>query len=119
LPHPGSMLSRQAQWGDIVVPHPCLFHTLVAPLAALPQPWFHLGVKLVLATWLAGVVLVAAMLATAAAGASAGAWTAGLASSLVPSYQLLGLGHLMTILGCFALSVALGRVVLRLDRLPE
>ena len=119
LPHPGSMLSRQAQWGDIVVPHPCLFHTLVAPLAALPQPWFHLGVKLVLATWLAGVVLVAAMLATAAAGASAGAWTAVLAASLVPSYQLLGLGHLMTILGCFALSLALGFLVLRLDRLPE
>jgi hypothetical protein len=119
LPFPGSMLSRQAQWGDIIVPHPALFHTLVAPLAALPPPWFHLGVKLVLALWLAAIVLVAAMLATAAGGASAGAWTAVLAAGLVPSYQLLGLGHLMTILGCFAMALALGFLVLRFDRLRQ
>ena len=66
LPYPGSMLSQQAQWGDIIVPHPALFHTLVAPLAALPDAWFVLAVKLVLAMWLAGIVLVAATLATAA-----------------------------------------------------
>ena len=117
LPFPGSMLSRQAQWGDIVVPHPALFHTLASPLAALPEPWFALGVKLLLAAWLAGIVLVAATLATAAGGASAGAWTGVLAAGLVPSYQLLGLGHLMTILGCFAMAAAMGYLILRLDRL--
>jgi hypothetical protein len=119
LPFPGSMLSRQAQWGDIIVPHPALFHTLVAPLAALPPPWFHLGVKLVLALWLAAIVLVAAMLATAAEGPLAGAWTAVLAAGLVPSFQLLGLGHLMTILGCFAMALAMGFLILRFDRLRE
>ena len=119
LPYPGSMLSRQAQWGDIVVPHPALFHTLVSPLAALPEPWFTLGVKLVLAAWLAGIVLVAATLATAAGGASAGAWTGVLAAGLVPFYQLLGLGHLMTILGCFAMAAAMGFLILRLDRLRQ
>jgi hypothetical protein len=119
LPYPGSMLSRQAQWGDIIVPHPALFHTLVAPLAALPEPWFHLGVKLVLAAWLAGIVLVAATVATAAGGPSAGAWTGVLAAGLVPFYQLLGLGHLMTILGCFAMAVAMGHLILRVDRLPQ
>jgi hypothetical protein len=119
LPFPGSMLSRQAQWGDIVVPHPALFHTLVAPLAALPPPWFHLGVKLLLALWLAAIVLVAATLATAAGGASAGAWTAVLAAGLMPSFQLLGLGHLMTILGCFAMALAMGFLIVRFDRLRE
>jgi hypothetical protein len=119
LPYPGSMLSRQAQWGDIIVPHPALFHTLVAPLAALPVAWFALAVKLVLAMWLAGIVLVAAMLATAAGGPSAGAWTAALAAGLVPFYQLLGLGHLMTILGCFAMAAAMGYLILRFDRLPQ
>jgi hypothetical protein len=113
------MLSRQAQWGDIVVPHPALFHTLVAPLAALPPPWFHLGVKLLLALWLAAIVLVAATLATAAGGASAGAWTAVLAAGLMPSFQLLGLGHLMTILGCFAMALAMGFLIVRFDRLRE
>src|SRR5207249_3237277 len=80
LPYPGSMLSRQAQWGDIIVPHPALFHTLVAPLAALPDAWFALAVKLVLAVWLAGIVLVAATLATSAARALA---AAGLAAAVV------------------------------------
>ena len=119
LPYPGSMLSRQAQWGDIIVPHPALFHTLVAPLAALPDPWFALGVKLVLAVWLAGIVLVAAALATAAGGPSAGAWTGVLAAGLVPFYQLLGLGHLMTILGCLTMAAAMGYLILRLDRLRQ
>ena len=119
LPYPGSMLSRQAQWGDIIVPHPALFHTLVAPLAALPDAWFALAVKLVLAMWLAGMVLVAAVLATAAGGPSAGAWTGVLAAGLVPFYQLLGLGHLMTILGCFAMAAAMGCLILRFARLQQ
>lgn len=119
LPYPGSMLSRQAQWGDIIVPHPALFHTLVAPLAALPDAWFALAVKLVLAMWLAGIVLGAATLATAAGGPSAGAWTGVLAAGLVPFYQLLGLGHLMTILGCFAMAAAMGYLILRFDRLQQ
>jgi len=119
LPYPGSMLSQQAQWGDIIVPHPALFHTLVAPLAALPDAWFVLAVKLVLAMWLAGIVLVAATLATAAEGPSAGAWSGVLAAGLVPFYQLLGLGHLMTILGCFAMAAAMGHLILRFDRLRQ
>src|SRR5262249_15142150 len=100
LPFPGSMLSQQAQWGNIVVPHPCLEQTLLAPLAALPQPWFHQAEKVVLALWLAGLVLVAAALAERVAGSRAAAWAAAVTACLVPSYQLLGLGHLMTILGC-------------------
>ena len=119
LPYPGSMLSRQAQWGDIIVPHPCSFHTLVAPLAALPPPWFHLGVKAVLALWLAGIVLVAAAIATAARGAAAGAWTGVLGAGLVPPFQMLGLGHLMTILGCFSMALSMGFLILRYDRLRE
>jgi len=119
LPYPGSMLSRQAQWGDIIVPHPALFHTLVAPLAALPDAWFALAVKFVLALWLAGIVLVAATVATAAGGPSAGAWTGVLAAGLAPFYQLLGLGHLMTILGCFAMAAAMGYLILRFDRLRQ
>jgi hypothetical protein len=119
LPYPGSMLSRQAQWGDIIVPHPALFHTLVAPLAGLPPPWFHLGVKVVLALWLAGIVVVASALATAARGAAAGAWAGALAAGLVPGFQMLGLGHLMTILGCFSMAAALGFLILGFGRLRE
>ena len=63
LPYPGSMLSQQAQWGNVVVPHPALYHTLVAPLAALPRAAFFTAEKVVLALLLAAMVWGAAALA--------------------------------------------------------
>jgi hypothetical protein len=59
LPYPGSMLSQQVQWGNIVVPHPCLFHVVAAPLAALPRPLFYTAVKAALALWLASMAAAA------------------------------------------------------------
>jgi hypothetical protein len=119
LPYPGSMLSEQAHWGSIVVPHPCLYQTLAAPLAALPQPWFYLSEKVFLALMLASVVIVASLLATRTGGDRAGALAAVTAAGLVPTFQLLGLGHLMTLLGVFASSLALAWLALRADRLSE
>jgi hypothetical protein len=119
LPFPGSMLSQQAQWGNIVVPHPCLEQTLMAPLAALPHALFYFAEKIVLASWLAGLVVIAAAVGTRLAGARAGAFAAVATVTLVPTYQLLGLGHLMTILGILASSLALAFIVFRLDRLGE
>src|SRR4029079_14416993 len=49
LPYPGSMLSQQAQWGNVIVPHPALYHTLAAPLAALPHAAFFVAEKVLLA----------------------------------------------------------------------
>jgi hypothetical protein len=118
LPFPGSMLSRQAQWGNILVPHPCLEQTLLAPLAALPQPWFHFSEKAVVSLWLAGMAWVAARLA-ATAGQRAATLAAVVAATLVPGYQLLGLGHLMTVLGCLGGTLALAFLALRLPRLAE
>ncbi len=119
LPYPGSMLSQQAQWGNIVVPHPCTEQTLLSPLAALPQPWFYLAEKAVAALWLGSMALMAALLATRVAGPSAGAWAAAAMASLVPTFQLLGLGHLMTLFGCWAASLAFTYLVFRLDRIGE
>jgi hypothetical protein len=117
LPYPGSMLSRQAQWGQIIVPHPCLEQTLMAPLAALPKGAFHLAEKAVLAGWLALIAWIAALLARRLAGPPASAFAAIVAAGLVPTYQLLGLGHLMTILGCLGAALALGFLALRADQL--
>lgn len=100
LPSPDSMLARQAQWGNVVVPHPCLYHTLVAPLAALPEAWFHFAEKLLLAGLLASLVLVAGRLANHLAGPRAAVLAAILTAAAVPGFQLLGLGHLMALLGC-------------------
>lgn len=117
LPYPGSMLSRQAQWGDVIVPHPCLYHVLVAPLAALPRAAFYAAEKAVLALLLLGLALIAARLAARAGGPRAAAYAAVLSAVAVPGYQLLGLGHLMALLGCFAGALALAFVGLRLERL--
>jgi hypothetical protein len=117
LPYPGSMLSQQAQWGQIIVPHPCLEQTLMAPLASLPREAFHLAEKAVLAAWLAAAAGVAALLARRLAGPRAATFTAVVAALLVPGYQLLGLGHLMTILGCLGGAAALGFLALRVDQL--
>jgi hypothetical protein len=111
LPYPGSMLSRQAQWGDIVVPHPCLYHILVSPLAALPHALFYFAEKCVLALMLASITLAAGWIGTRAGGGVTGTYAAVVAAGLVPTYQLLGLGHLMTILGVFALSVTLSALI--------
>jgi hypothetical protein len=112
LPYPGSMLSRQAQWGQIIVPHPCLEQTLMAPLAALSRESFHLAEKAVLAAWLALVAWIVAVLARRLGGARASGFAAAVAVSLVPGYQLLGLGHLMTILGGLGAASALGFLAL-------
>ena len=113
LPYPGSMLSEQAQWGNVVIPHPALFQTLMAPLAALPRPWFHLAEKAFLALLLAAMTLVASLLAGRTSGARGAAFAAIAFASLAPTFQLLGLGHLMTILGMCASSIALGWIAVR------
>jgi hypothetical protein len=110
LPYPGSMLSRQAQWGNVIVPHPCLYHTLIAPLAALPQPWFHRAEKAVLALLLCALAIIAGRMATRLAGSRAGTLAAAFFCLSVPTYQLLGLGHLMTLLGVWAGALALAFV---------
>ena len=119
LPYPGSMLSHQAQWGNLLVPHPFLYQLLVAPLAALPQPWFHHTQKAVLALFLSMLALTASLLATRVAGARAGGFAGAIGVLLFPSFLLLGLGHLMTLFGCLALSLALAFLTLRFERLNE
>lgn len=117
LPHPENILSREAQWGGMVVPYPCLYHTLMAPLAALPQAWFYLLEKVALAGMLASMALAAALVAHRFGGPRASAAAAALTVSLHPTYQLLGLGHLLNIFGCWAAALALGYLVLGLDGL--
>jgi hypothetical protein len=119
LPYPGSMLSEQAQWGNVVVPHPALYQTLAAPLAALPRPAFYLAEKAILALLFASLAIVASLLAERAAGRRAAAFTAVVTASLVPAFQLLGLGHLMTILGVWASSLALAWLAVRANRLSR
>jgi hypothetical protein len=119
LPFPGSMLSRQAQWGDIVVPHPCLYHTLVAPLAAFPHPLFYFSEKCVLAALLSALPLLAGGLAARSGGPGAGAYAAAVGATLVPTFQLLGLGHLMTILGVVAMAGAMTVLVTGFSSLGE
>ncbi|MGH9459902.1 MAG: hypothetical protein ACRD1X_01700 [Vicinamibacteria bacterium] len=119
LPSPDNMLSVQKQWGNLVIPHSCLYHTLVSPLAMLPRGWFYALEKAVLASMLATLSLAAAILASRMAGARAGALTAIVAVTSFPTFQLLELGHLMTIFGCWAATMALTFLVLRLEQLPE
>jgi hypothetical protein len=119
LPYPGSMLSEQAQWGQIVMPHPALYQTLVSPLSALPRPWFYLSEKIVLASLFASIVIVASIVAARVAGPRAAALTAVVFASLVPGFQLLGLGHLMTILGVWASSLALPWLIVKVDDLAR
>ncbi len=119
LPYPGSMLSRQPQWNHLIIPHSCLFHTLAAPFAALPRLWFHVVTKLVLASLLFGISLATALVATRIGSARAGAYAA-FASVFVPTgFQLLGIGHLMTLFGTWASTLALGFIVVKIDELRE
>ena len=119
LPFPGSILSRQEQWGNIVVPHPCLYHTVVSPLSALGRPLFHAAEKVLLALALVTMLLVAAHLARRLAGERAAVFAAIAFATLVPTYQVLGLGHLMMLFGVWAASLALGFVILRYEALPQ
>ena len=119
LPFPGSMLSEQAQWGKIVMPHPALYQTLVSPLAALPRPWFYFAEKAVLALLFASLVLMASVVAKRVWGERAGDFAAILFAGLVPGFQLLGLGHLMTILGVWASSLALPWLMFKVDDLSH
>lgn len=119
LPYPGSMLSEQAQWGQIVMPHPALYQTLVSPLASLPRAWFYLGEKVFLASLFASIVIVASIVAHRVSGPRAAAFAALLFASLVPGFQLLGLGHLMTILGVWASSLALPWLMFKVDDLAR
>lgn len=119
LPFPGSMLSEQAQWGKIVMPHPALYQTLVSPLAALPKPWFYFTEKVFLATLFATLVLMASVVAERVSGKRAAAFTAILFAGLVPGFQLLGLGHLMTILGVWSSSLALPWLMFKVDELSR
>jgi hypothetical protein len=119
LPYPGSILSRQEQWGNIVVPNPFLYQTLIAPLAALPRPWFHAGQKVVLALLLSSMTLVTAWLAGRVGGRQAAAWAAAFFATFLPTFQLLGLGHVVTLFGVWAASLFFAFVVARFDRLAR
>ena len=119
LPYPGSMLSQQAQWGNVIVPHPCLYHTLVAPLAALPRPALFAAEKVFLALLLASMVWATAALAARIGPPAAAVPAAVLMAAMPAAYQLLGLGHLMTILGCWAMTLAMTYLVLRIESLGQ
>lgn len=119
FPGPDNMLSHQPQWGNMTVPHPSLYHTVTSPLALLPREWFHLGTKLFLALLLFAVALSSSLVAEAAGGRRAGVYAAGATAAFPTGWQLLGLGHLMTIFGTFAAAVALGYVALVETRLSR
>ncbi len=112
FPGPDNMLSHQPQWGNMTVPHPSLYHTVTSPLALFPREWFHLTTKLFLALLLFGVTLASSVVAHAAGGKRAGVYAAGAVAAFPTGWQLLGLGHLMTIFGTFAAATALGFVAL-------
>jgi hypothetical protein len=119
LPHPDNILSREAQWGGLVVPYPCLYHTIVAPLTALPPAWFPFAHKLLQALLLLISSLVASVLAWRFSGSGAALAAGIVAVALVPAFQLLGLAHFLTVFGCAMASLALGFLALNLDRLGE
>ena len=119
LPSPDNMLSHQPHWGDAVIPHSCLYHTLVSPLTTFPRAWFYSLEKGVLASMLALVALSASALATRFGSIRAGVLAGVIAISLPPTFQLLGLGHLMTLFGMWAATMALTLITLRFDHLQE
>ena len=119
LPEPGSMLSRQPQWGNVIVPHSCLFHTIVSPFAAFPSIWFHTLTKLFLSALLFAIATTSALLATRVRDPRTGTYAAAIVVGLPTGFQLLGLGHLMTLFGCWAATLALGFIILVSDRLSE
>ena len=119
LPSPENMLSHQTHWDNAVIPHSCLYHTVVSPLAAFPRIWFYSLEKIVLAGMLAMMVLAASVLATCFGDKRAGVWAGVFVITLPPSFQLLGLGHLMTLFGMWTATLALSLLVLRFENLKE
>jgi hypothetical protein len=119
LPYPGSMLSQQAQWGNVIVPHPALYHTLAAPLAALPHAAFFVAEKVLLALLLAAMAWASGAMAARVGPPGAATAAALLMAAMPASFQLLGLGHLMTILGCWAMTMAVADLALTWERLGE
>lgn len=119
LPEPENMLARQPQWGNLVVPHSSLFHTLSSPFAALPRLGFYTATKAFLAFLLATIAVTSGLVATACRDERAGALAAAVVAFVPTGYQLLGLGHLMTIFGCAAAAAALGFLVVQAHRLSE
>ena len=119
LPSPENMLSHQTHWDNAVIPHSCLYHTVVSPLAVFPRIWFYSLEKIVLAGMLAMMVLAASVLATCFGDKRAGVWAGVFVITLPPSFQLLGLGHLMTLFGMWTATLALSLLVLRFENLKE
>jgi hypothetical protein len=107
LPHPENILSREAQWGGLLVPYSCLYHLWVAPLSALPTFWFQQAHKVLQASLLASTALLGALGARKLASGRAALWTAILFVSLPATFQLLGLAHFLTVFGTWASTLAL------------
>ena len=118
LPFPGSMLSRQPQWANLIVPLSCLYHILTSPFAALPPLWFVLLTKLFLASLLFGVTVTSALVATRVGDGRGCRRRSGRS---VSAYRLPAprTGHLMTLFGTWAGVLALGFVIVHVDRLSE
>ena len=119
LPEGESVMPRQVQWGNIVVPNPFLYHLTIAPLATLPRAWFHFAEKGALALMFASLVGLAALIAGHVGGRRAAVYAAAMAASFVTTFQLLGLGHLAAVFGTFTSSWALGFAILFFRRLPS
>lgn len=119
LPHPDNILSREAQWNGLVVPYSCLYHTIVAPLSALPGAWFQQLQKIFQAGLLTSMALAAALLARRLAGPGSSLWTAVLMISIPSTYQLLGLAHFLTVFGCWASTLAITYLVFTWGKLER
>ena len=88
-------------------------------MAAFPSIWFVAFTKLFLAALLFSITVATALVATRVGDVRAGIGAALAAAFLPISYQLLGLGHLMTLFGTWAGVLALGFVIIHVDRLSE
>jgi hypothetical protein len=119
LPHPNNILSREAQWGGLLVPYSCLYHLLAAPLAALPTFWFQQTHKILQAGLLASTALAGALGAWRLASGKSSLWTAILFVSLPSTFQLLGLAHFLTVFGTWASTLALVYIIFSWGRLQR
>lgn len=119
LPHPDNILSREAQWGGLLVPYSCLYHTLIAPLSALPTFWFQQTHKIFQAGMLALTALAGALGAWKLAGGRSALWTAILFITLPATFQLLGLAHFVTVFGLCAPTLAFVFLMWRWGKLHE
>jgi hypothetical protein len=119
LPHPENILSREAQWGGLLVPYSCLYHLVVAPLSALPTFWFQQAHKVLQAALLASTALAGALGASKLASGKAALWTAILFVSLPATFQLLGLAHFLTVFGTWASTLAMVYLIVRWGELQR